>query len=256
MVHGAGAAQALLRAGLLDEMEIHLVPVLLGEGRRLFDSLGPVTSNWNWSGAGGTGRDASQVPDPSRMKGHTMRKLVVQMGVSLDGQVARPGKFGAGGWGVPPEDPALKARKLDWIREAGLHLMGRATYEEMAGFWPTSDDEYAAPMNDIPKVVFSRTLTKADWPQSTIASGDLADEIGALKREPGKDLIAWGGAAFAQSLSRLRLVDEYRLVRTARGAGRRAPAVRGAHRALGARPHRGPGLRDGAVLHVYRPAAR
>jgi hypothetical protein len=115
----------------------------------------------------------------------------------------RPCKFSAGGWGLPPEDPALKARKLDWLREAGLHLMERATYEEMAGFWPVSDGEYAKPMNEIPKLVFSRTLTKADWPQSTIASGDLADEINALKREPGKDLIAWGGAAFAQSLNRL-----------------------------------------------------
>ena len=60
--------------------------------------------------------------------------------------------------------------------------MGRNTYQEMAGFWPHSDDEYAAPMNDIPKVVVSKTLTKADWPQSTIASGDLADQIDALKR--------------------------------------------------------------------------
>ena len=134
------------------------------------------------------------------------------MGVSLDGMVARSGGFGAGGWGVPPEDPALKARKLDWLGDAGLHLMGRVTYEEMAGFWPVSDDEYAAPMNDIPKVVFSKTLTKADWAQSTIASGDLADEIGALKREPGQDMIAWGGAAFAQSLSRLRLPAHPRLV--------------------------------------------
>ena len=47
------------------------------------------------------------------------------------------------------EDPALAARKLDWIREAGLHLMGHATYQEMAGFWPASDGEYAKPMNDI-----------------------------------------------------------------------------------------------------------
>src|SRR5919108_2136171 len=146
-----------------------------------------------------------------RTKGHKVRKLVLMMGVSLDGLVARPGKFGAGGWGLPPEDPALKARKLGWIRDADLHLMGRATYEEMAGFWPTSDDEYAKPMNDIPKVVFSRTLTEADWPRSTIASGDLADEISILKHQPGKDMIAWGGAAFAQSLSRLRLVDEYRI---------------------------------------------
>jgi len=182
-----------------------------------------------------------------------MRKLVLIMGVSLDGLVARSGTSGAGDWGVPPEDPALKARKLDWLRDAGLHLMGRVTYEEMAGFWPVSDDEYAAPMNDIPKVVFSKTLAKADWARSTIASGDLADEISALKREPGKDMIAWGGAAFAQSLSRLRLVDEYRLVvqPVALGdglplfAGLTAPSVLDL---IEARAYA-----DGAVLHVYRP---
>jgi dihydrofolate reductase len=181
-----------------------------------------------------------------------VRKLVLMMGVSLDGLVARHGKFGAGGWGLPPEDPALKARKLDWVREAGLHLMGRNTYEEMAGFWPVSDDEYAAPMNDIPKVVFSKTLTTADWPQSTIASGDLAEEISALKREPGKDLIAWGGAAFAQSLSRLRLVDEYRLVVQPVALGEGLPLFAGLTAPLvlnliEARPYA-----DGAVLHVYR----
>ena len=130
--------------------------------------------------------------------------------------------------------------------------MGRNTYEEMAGFWPVSDDEYAAPMKDIPKVVFSKTLTTADWPQSTIVSGDLAEEISALKREPGKDLIAWGGAAFAQSLSRLRLVDEYRLVVQPAALGEGLPLFAGLTAPLvlnliEARPYA-----DGAVLHVYR----
>jgi dihydrofolate reductase len=178
------------------------------------------------------------------------------MGVSLDGLVARPGGFGAGGWGVPPEDPALKARKLDWLAEAGLHLMGRATYEEMAGFWPTSDDEYATPMNDIPKVVFSKTLTKAEWPQSTIASGDLADEISTLKREPGKDLIAWGGATFAQSLSRLRLVDEYRLVVQPVALGDGLPLFAGLTAPFVLDLIHAQAYADGAVLHIYRPPAR
>jgi dihydrofolate reductase len=184
-----------------------------------------------------------------------VRKLVLMMGVSLDGLVARPGKFGAGGWGLPPEDPALKARKLDWLAEAGLHLMGRATYEEMAGFWPVSDDEYAAPMNDIPKVVFSTTLTKADWPQSTIASGDLADEIGALKREPGQDMIAWGGAAFAQSLSRPGLVDEYRLALQPVALGDGLPLFAGLTAPFVLDLIEARAYADGAVLHVYRPAA-
>jgi dihydrofolate reductase len=191
-----------------------------------------------------------------RMKGLVMRKLVLQMGVSLDGLVARPGKFGADGWGTPPEDPALKAQKLDWIRAAGAHLMGRATYEEMAGFWPFSDDEYTAPMNDIPKVVFTRTLTKADWPQSTIASGDLADEITALKSRPGKDMIAWGGAAFAQSLSRLRLVDEYRLVVQPVALGDGLPLFAGLTAPFVLDLVEAQAYADGAVLHIYRPAAR
>lgn len=65
-----------------------------------------------------------------------MRKLGLVNGVSLDGLVARRGRHGGGGWGLPPEDPALKQRKLGWMKDVGLHLMGRKTYEEMAEFWP------------------------------------------------------------------------------------------------------------------------
>jgi dihydrofolate reductase len=70
-----------------------------------------------------------------------MRKLVLPLRVSLDGLVARPGRYGAGGWGLPPEDPALKARKLAWLRDAGLHLMGRNTYRR----WPSSDPRPTMP---------------------------------------------------------------------------------------------------------------
>ncbi|HEX3780783.1 MAG TPA: dihydrofolate reductase family protein [Pseudonocardiaceae bacterium] len=185
-----------------------------------------------------------------------MRKLVLMMGVSLDGFVARPGGFGAGGWGTPPEAPELKARKLGWLRDVGLHVMGRNTYEEMAGFWPSSDDEYAKPMNDIPKVVFSKTLTTADWPRSTIASGDLTEEINARKREPGKDMVAWGGAAFAQSLTRLGLVDEYRLVCQPVALGDGLPLFAGLTEPVVLDLIEATAYGDGAVLHVYRPAGQ
>jgi dihydrofolate reductase len=89
-----------------------------------------------------------------------MSKLVLSIRVSLDGLVARPGRMGAGGWGLPREDPSLKERKLEWMQDVGAHLMGRNTYEEMAEAWPTSDDPYAAPMNEIPKVV-SRARSNA-----------------------------------------------------------------------------------------------
>jgi dihydrofolate reductase len=145
--------------------------------------------------------------------------IVLMMGISLDGYVAVPSgdgltpvlESGSNEEGLPPEDPQLKKTKLDWIWEAGAHLMGRTTYEEMASFWPTSTADYAAPMNDIPKVVFSKSLERADWDETRIARGDLAEEIAQLKSESDKDLIAWGGASFAQSLAREGLVDEYRL---------------------------------------------
>ena len=183
-----------------------------------------------------------------------MRKVVLSMGMSLDGLVARRGRYGAGGWGLPPDDPALKERKLGWMREIDLHLMGRNTYDEMAAFWPASDDAYAAPMNDIPKVVFSRTLERADWPDSRIARGDLTEEIAALKREPGKDMLAWGGAAFAQSLTRLGLVDEYRLILQPVALGDGLPLFKDLSAPVRLELVDAQTYDTGAALHVYRPA--
>jgi dihydrofolate reductase len=66
-------------------------------------------------------------------------------------------------------------------------------------------------MNDIPKVVFSKTLQRAEWPESRIARGDLVEEIERIKAQPGGYVIAYGGAGFARALIRGGLVDEYRL---------------------------------------------
>jgi dihydrofolate reductase len=145
------------------------------------------------------------------------RKLVLQMGISIDGIVATSNGSQTtpvmeGTAGLPGEDPKLTERKLAWLRETDAHLMGRVTYEEMASYWPSSTHPYAALMNDIPKVVFSSSLEHADWPESRIARGDLAEEIASLRAEPGKDLMAHGGASFVQSLARLDLIDEYRLM--------------------------------------------
>jgi hypothetical protein len=81
-----------------------------------------------------------------------MRNVILYMSMSLDGLVdsdrEHPGM-------AIPEGAELKQWKLDRISQAGAHLMGRTTYEQMSSAWPHSDDPYAAPMNDIPKVVFS-----------------------------------------------------------------------------------------------------
>jgi dihydrofolate reductase len=108
-------------------------------------------------------------------------------------------------------------------------------------------------MNEIPKVVFSKTLQTADWGESRIARGELGEEIAALKREPGNDLMAHGGATFAPALSRAGLVDEYRLViqPAALGAGLRLFGELRAPLFLElVEAHTYP---TGAAIHVYRP---
>ena len=102
-----------------------------------------------------------------------MRPVVLQMGVTLDGFVH--GAKGYEDWGLPPEDEGVVAWKVASLREAGTHIMGRVTYEAMASVWPTTTGVYADVMNEIPKVVFSKTLTRAEWAESRIADGDLAE---------------------------------------------------------------------------------
>jgi dihydrofolate reductase len=108
-------------------------------------------------------------------------------------------------------------------------------------------------MNTIPKVVFSKTLERADWDQTRIARGDLAKEIARLKQEGDKDMLAWGGAAFAQSLSNAGLVDEYRLILEPVALGDGLPLFKGLHRPLHLELIDARTYATGAALHVYRP---
>jgi dihydrofolate reductase len=140
-----------------------------------------------------------------------MRKLSVQQLVSLDGYILEQGSEFWEWWGAQPDDDELDDYFVAALRRAGTHIMGRATYESMAAHWPVSSDPAAPVMNDIPKVVFSETLASADWPESRIARGDTAEEIARLKAEPGDEIVAHGGVSFVQSLTRLGVVDEFRL---------------------------------------------
>lgn len=180
-----------------------------------------------------------------------MRAVVLQMGVSLDGYVA--GLDGDLDWGLPPEDEAVTAWKLDSVRQVGTHIMGRVTYQAMAAHWPSSTAVYAAPMNNTPKVVFSRTLPSADWPDSRIARGNLADEIDRLRHEPGGDIMAHGGARFVQALSQQHLIDEYRLVMRAVALGSGLPLFKDLAAPQPLTLVSATTYPDSTAIHVYRP---
>ena len=167
------------------------------------------------------------------------RKLVLKMSVSVDGFVCGPN--GEIDWIFKTSSEESTKWIVDMLHEAGAHLMGSRTYHDMAAFWPYSDLPFAPPMNDIPKVIFSRqglkggkttqaladakadrggtpsgvtptAATLRSWAEPMVASGDLAEEIRKLKVQPGKFLLAHGGAQFARSLVATSLIDEYRLV--------------------------------------------
>jgi dihydrofolate reductase len=146
-------------------------------------------------------------------KGHTMRKVIYSMGVSLDGFIAdRDGQLD---WGVP--DQELMRFHIEQTREIGAQACGRGLYESML-VWETAEQtwpdprelEFARIWKAIPKVVFSTTLASVRG-NARLAEGDVADEIAKLKAEPGEGVVSVGGAGFASALAELDLIDEYRL---------------------------------------------
>jgi dihydrofolate reductase len=135
------------------------------------------------------------------------------------------------------------------VASARAHLVGAATYAEWASYWPGASGPFAKAMNEIPKVVFSNSLASADWGETEIAAGDLAEAITRLKRErPDGYLLAQGGAPFARSLVKTGLIDEYRLVihPIVLGVGERlftAPLTIGSTTTLA--------FSGGAVAHIF-----
>jgi len=139
-----------------------------------------------------------------------MAKLILEMQCSLDGYVCGP--RGELDWILPDMDAEYTAWTMERLWRASAHLMGGVAYRDMAAHWPTSKEPFAEPMNRIPKIVFSRTITRAEWRETEVIAGDVAQHVERLKRERTGELLAHGGVRFAQSLIGAGLVDAYRLV--------------------------------------------
>jgi dihydrofolate reductase len=141
-----------------------------------------------------------------------MRKLIAWVFMySLDGLLADEGtEYWQFCFGLPV-DPADTKQKIGVYQSAYAHIMGRTTYEAMAGALPTADHPFSGIMNAARKVVFSRTLRTAEQANTTIAAGDTTEEIDKLRQGGDGHIVVWGGVGFWRSLMRLDLIDEFRL---------------------------------------------
>jgi dihydrofolate reductase len=194
-----------------------------------------------------------------------MRRVIVSEFVSLDGVFEDPGgagDFDRGGWSFRSERGAEGDRfKDDELAEASALLLGRKTYEGFAAAWPQMEEqtgEYGARMNGYPKHVVSTTLQEPlEWKNSTLIEGDVAEEVGRLKQQDGKDILVFGSGELVRTLMEHDLIDEYRLMvhPVVVGKGKRLFGNVGEMRDLRLVDTRQVGP-DGVLILTYRPAGK
>jgi dihydrofolate reductase len=137
-----------------------------------------------------------------------MAKLIMWNLISLDGLIEGSGRDLSWHDGVWGEE--LERLSIEQLRAAGALLFGRVTYELMAG-WPNASSEIADFMNALPKHVFSRTLTKSSWNNTTLYAEDAPATVARLKEEAAMDIYLFGSADLASSLIPHGLFDEFRI---------------------------------------------
>src|SRR5262245_26783185 len=143
-------------------------------------------------------------------------RLVVTAFMTLDGIVEAPGfdehRDGRNAWALRVQGEEDEAYNEWQLRSADALLLGRRTWQIWAAFWPTATGPLAEQMNLMPKYVVSNSMTRADWNNTTILSGDIRRQVEDLKAQPGGDLVVYGSPDLLDALLREDLVDEYRLL--------------------------------------------
>lgn len=187
-----------------------------------------------------------------------MRRLALRISVSIDGFIAGPN--GEVDWMAKTRSPAGAAWVADKIGQAGAHLFGRKSFSEIAPFWSKANGPLADAMNKIPKLVFSKKGFEASkmagaaksWTESLVLTGDLIEEIGRLKQQPGKTLVAHGGTSFAQNLVQTGLIDEFWLAIHPVALGRGFHLFSGLKSPLDLKLESSMSFEAGTIANVYR----
>ena len=138
------------------------------------------------------------------------------MHMSLDGYAADPNR----NLNFLTYDKELQQYADEVVKTVGSPVYGRTTYQLMESYWPTvlknpdADKhslQHAQWVENVPKIVFSKTLTEVTWKNTQIINGDIDEEVKKLKQQPGKDLVIFGSPGLSTNLMNLGLIDEYKL---------------------------------------------
>jgi len=183
-----------------------------------------------------------------------MRKLLMSMMVTLDGYVSGPND--EIDW--HNVDAEFNDYADEMLSSVDALVFGRVTYQLMASYWPTAgatedDPIIAAKMNAAPKVVFSHTLETVEWNNTTLAKGDLEEEVARLKQDPGKDIVILGSGRLVSALTQYRLIDEYRIMVNPVVLGQGRPLFEGLSDRVRLQLLRTQTFRSGNVMLVYQP---
>jgi dihydrofolate reductase len=144
-----------------------------------------------------------------------MGRIVITEFISLDGVIEAPGGgegFKYEAWTFDFDYGEGMQFKLDETMASDALLLGRLTYEGFAAAWPSREGEFADKLNSVPKYVVSSTLTNPEWSNTTVLSGDLSEEVAALKAKHDRDIVVAGSGQLARELIEKDLVDEVHLM--------------------------------------------
>jgi dihydrofolate reductase len=186
-----------------------------------------------------------------------MRKLAVFNNVTLDGYFVTMN--GDMSW-AHKQDAEWNAFVQANASGGGELLFGRITYEMMASYWPTPHaienfPVVAEGMNNLPKVVFSRTMDKASWSNTKLVKGDLAAEVRKMKKEPGKDMVILGSGSIVSQLAQQGLIDEYQVAVNPIVLGKGRTMFDGVKDKLTLKLTKTRPFANGSVVLCYEPAA-
>ena len=187
-----------------------------------------------------------------------MRSLIVFNHVSLDGYFVD--KKGDMRW-AHKQDPEWNEFVAGNARGGGVLLFGRVTYEMMASYWPTpmaaqNSPAVAEHMNNLQKVVFSRTLDKASWNNTKLVKGDLAMEVRKMKRESGQGLVIMGSGTIVSQLAQEGLIDEFQIVVCPIVIGSGKTLFEGVTEKLNLKLTKSRTFGNGNVYTCYEPASK